>query len=121
MTDARPIVVPVEARIEVPRSARYFLLGDRPGDVEEIWFVLHGIGQLASAFIAYFADLDDGRRMVVAPEALNRYYTAPISVPSSERPVGATWMTKEDRDAEIRDYTRYLDLVHQRVTSARSR
>ena len=118
MSEPRPTVVPKEERVEVPRSARFFLLGDRPGSFDEIWFVLHGIGQLAAEFITYFADLDDGHRLVVAPEALNRYYTASISIPSSERPVGATWMTREDRDAEIRDYVRYLDLLHARLATS---
>ena len=117
MTKPRPTTVPAEGRIEVARSARYFTLGDPAAAADEVWIVLHGIGQLASQFITYFADLDRGRRLIVAPEALNRYYTASISVPSSERPVGATWMTKEDRDAEIRDYVRYLDLLHARLAS----
>lgn len=80
--------------------------------------MLHGIGQLAGDFIEYFAVLDDGRHVVVAPEALNRYYTQPISIPSADRHVGATWMTKEYRDAEIADYVRYLDLLHAELLAA---
>jgi predicted esterase len=78
----------------------------------DLWIVLHGFGQLAGDFIEYFTELNDGSRVVVAPEALNRYYTAPPSVPSPERPVGATWMTREFRESEMRDYIRYLDLLH---------
>jgi predicted esterase len=90
-------------------------MGDDGEAVDELWFVLHGIGQLAGEFIRYFGDLASGRRLIVAPEALNRYYTAPTSVPASERPVGATWMTREDRINEIRDYVRFLDLLHAKV------
>lgn len=80
------------------------------------WFVLHGYGQLAGEFIRYFADAASPARLIVAPEALSRYYLLPPdAAPASERPVGATWMTREDRDVEIVDYVRYLDTVHEAV------
>ena len=115
MTELRPLRTGTEHTIEVPRTARYYTIGDESAAVHELWFALHGFGQLAGEFAQYFADLADGRRLVIAPEALNRYYAAPASVPASERPVGATWMTREDRQNEIRDYVRYLDLLHDEV------
>ena len=115
MTDPRPLRFPTACAIEVPRTARYYTLGGDDPAIEEMWFVLHGFGQLARDFIAYFGDLTDGRRLVIAPEALNRYYAAGASVPAKDRPVGATWMTREDRENEIKDYVRYLDLLHDAV------
>ena len=108
MTDSRSR----EHHITVERSARYVTLGPRDGTAREIWFVLHGYGQLAAEFIGLFARLDDGTRQIVAPEALNRFYLFGVEgTPASERPVGATWMTKEDRLGEINDYVSYLDAV----------
>ncbi len=52
--------------------------------------------------------LDDGRRYLVAPEGLSRFY---LSESPTERRVGASWMTREDRLAEIDDYVAYLDAV----------
>lgn len=118
LTKPRPIRTAVEHTIEVPRTARYYEMGAAVGG--DLWIVLHGFGQLAGDFIEYFVELNDGSRVIVAPEALNRYYTAGLSVPSAERPVGATWMTREFRDAEMRDYIRYLDLLHAEL-SARCR
>jgi predicted esterase len=115
MTKPRPIRTSAEHTIEVPRTARYYVIGEAIGG--DLWMVLHGHGQLAGDFIEYFAELNDGSRVVAAPEALSRYYTAPISVPSVDRPVGATWMTREHRDAEMRDYIRYLDLLHLELTA----
>jgi predicted esterase len=104
-----------EHHITVERSARYETLGPRDGSAQEIWFVLHGYGQLAKDFIRLFANIDDGTRQVVAPEALNRFYlVGPDAAPAAERPVGATWMTKEDRLSEINDYVSYLDAVAAR-------
>ena len=99
-----------EHRLTVPRSARYFTIGasDTPTDV---WFVLHGYGQLAARFLRSFEGLDDGRRLIVAPEALSRCYLDP----GEHQKVGAVWMTREDRLAEIADYVRYLDTVYGEV------
>lgn len=104
-----------EQRLTVPRSARYFTLG-RPE--REVWFVLHGYGQLAARFLPYFEALDDGTRLVVAPEGLSRFY---LTESPTERRVGATWMTKEDRLAEIEDYVRYLDAVYEDVLRSTDR
>lgn len=96
---------PRQHRITVPRTARYFTLGGESG-AREVWVVLHGFGQLAERFLPWFAPAASAERLIVAPEALSRYYTDHVA-----RKVGATWMTSEDRPAEIADYVRYLDLV----------
>jgi len=101
--------------IRVARTARYETLGSER-TAREVWFVLHGYGQLAASFIQAFAVLDDGKRLIVAPEALNRFYLVSVdSGPAVDRPVGATWMTREDRQAEIADYVEYLDALAIRV------
>lgn len=118
MTKPRPTRPVEEATIEVPRTARYYTMGRETAIVDELWFVLHGFGQLAREFVQFFGDIADGRRLVIAPEALNRYYSAgSTSVPATERTVGATWMTREDRHNEITDYVRYLDLLHERFAT----
>lgn len=96
-----------EHRLSVPRTARYVTLGNEvaPGD---IWFVLHGYGQLAARFIRQFAAIDDGARLIVAPEALSRFY---LEAGGSDK-IGASWMTREDRLTEIADYVRYLDALY---------
>lgn len=97
--------------IVVPRTARYYTLGPTHGFPRELWFVCHGYGQLADRFLRQFAPLDDGTRLIVAPEALSRYYLDPIPMrrhdPSPR--VGASWMTREDRESEIADYVAYLE------------
>jgi len=98
-------------RIEVPRSARYLVAGGEE-EPRELWVVLHGYSMLAEEGLRWFAPVVTPRRRVVAPEALNRYYTN-----HELKKVGATWMTREDREAEIRDYVRYLDLVLAELTA----
>src|SRR5262245_36958952 len=104
--------MPREHHGRVERTARYYTLGPLSEGVRELWFVLHGYGNLAAKFLRSFEELDDGSRRIVAPEALNRFYLiAPDKAPANERPVGASWMTREDRESEIVDYIDYLDVV----------
>src|SRR3989440_9423273 len=102
-----------EHRVSVARTARYFTLGSLRG-AGEVWFACHGYGQLASRFLEKLRVLDDGTRYLVAPEGLSRFY---LSESPAERRVGASWMTREDRLAEIEDYVQYLDAVYQAVFS----
>jgi predicted esterase len=96
--------------IQVPRSARYLTLGKVGPSLKQVWFVCHGYSQLATQFIKYFKVLDDGTRLIVAPEGLSRFY-----VDHATGKIGASWMTKEDRLTEIDDYVRYLDTLYEHV------
>lgn len=93
-----------EHHLPVPRTARYHTLGDA-AQARAIWIVLHGHGQLARYFLRKFEGLEDGR-FIAAPEGLSRFYTD-----EAHSRVGATWMTREDREHEIADQATYLDLL----------
>ena len=111
--------VPHAHHLRVQRTARYYTLGGVAGIPRTFWFVIHGYGQLAAEFIRYFGDLASGDALVVAPEALNRFYlAAPDKATARDRPVGATWMTREDRLSEIADYIEYLDALYDDVAAA---
>ena len=104
-----------EVPIRTQRSARFYTLGGRDDGAApaELWMVLHGYGQLAGRFIRHFRGIAGPDRLVVAPEALNRFYVpGPGGVRShAAARVGATWMTREDREREIADQQAYLDAV----------
>ena len=98
--------------IVVPRTARYVTLGPEGSAADEVWLACHGYGQLASRFIRRFGVIDNGRRLIVAPEALSRFYLSGGTGPHSDGDkVGASWMTREGRDSEITDQVTYLDRV----------
>ena len=90
--------------IIVSKTARYFVLGEPSNKIESIWFVLHGFAQLAEDFIKNFESFADNTKLIIAPEALNKFY-----IKGAEGSIGATWMTKEDRQNEINDYVNYLN------------
>lgn len=105
-----------EHHLRVTRTARYVTLGRPHAGLREVWFVCHGHGQLAGRFIRHFAPLASPTRLIVAPEALSRFYLDPVSSgPAADRRVGATWMTREDRLSEVNDYVGYLDALHTHV------
>lgn len=105
-----------EHHLTVSRSARYVVLGEAAPGVGAVWVALHGYGQLAARFARHCRPLAGPGRLVVVPEALSRFYVEPARGGShAQARVGATWMTREDRLAEISDYVAYLDRVHARV------
>jgi len=106
---------PESHQLEVARTARYLTLGRMEGPLDEVWFLFHGYGQLASEFLGHARALARDRRLLVVPEALSRFYH------EDHKTVGASWMTREDRLAEIDDYVGYLDRLHHRIFEGRHR
>lgn len=105
-----------EHHIPVSRTARYCTLGAPLGQPRELWYVCHGYGQLAARFLRRFTSLNDGSRLIVAPEALSRFYLERPGRTHAHSPIGASWMTREDRLSEIDDYIRFLDALHVQLS-----
>jgi predicted esterase len=105
--------------LEVRRTARIAMLGPAgppPPEVRELWYVLHGYGERAAPFLENCRAVDDGLRLIVAPEALSRFYQGDLNALSHRSaPVGASWMTRDEREHEIADYLRYLDDLHATI------
>ncbi|MGD0483546.1 MAG: phospholipase, partial [Gemmatimonadales bacterium] len=105
-----------EHHLTVERTARYFTIEPAEGGAaREVWFGLHGYAQLAEKFLRVLEGLDDGTRLIVAPEALARFYLHPEPPPTGVGHIGASWMTREDRLSEIADNVAYLDALARHV------
>jgi predicted esterase len=105
-----------EHHITVARTARYVTLGTVHEGVTEVWIVCHGYGQLARRFMRHFTPIESMHRLILAPEALSRFYVdAPSVTRHAEAKVGASWMTREDRLSEINDYVNYLDTLYAQL------
>lgn len=96
--------IPREHRLTVARNARCYTQGGAAAT--EAWVLLHGYGQLAARFLRGFGPLATPSRLLVAPEGLSRFY-----LEAGAGKVGASWMTREDREHEIGDYLAYLEQV----------
>ena len=95
--------------IETTRTARYFTLGNVNNETKGLWMVLHGYAQNGSDFINQFATLANEGHYIVSVEAMSRFYAKGFY-----GNVAASWMTREDREADIKDNTEYLWRVYEK-------
>ncbi|MDX2182438.1 MAG: hypothetical protein SFW08_00495 [Gemmatimonadaceae bacterium] len=104
-------VVATSSTLVVPKHARVWHSGPVGTAVTDLWVGLHGYGQLAEYFVRHLLPLVSPTTRVMAPEALNRFYleAAETRAAGGSQRVGATWMTREDREHEIADYIAWLD------------
>ncbi|TVT42992.1 phospholipase [Hymenobacter setariae] len=99
----------MEHHFSVTRTARYEQLGKFSAATRQLWLVAHGYGQLVEYFSRHFKSvqvLDPTGTVIVAPEALSRFY-----LNGTNGRVGASWMTTADRLTEIADQTAYFDAL----------
>lgn len=92
-----------ENHIIVEKSARFYLNNPSSKEIKSFWFVFHGYAQLGLDFIKDFDFLDNENTLIVAPEGLSKFHT--------KDKIGASWMTREDRQNEINDYLNYLEQI----------
>ena len=93
-------------KIAITKTATYYSLGD-VSSAKTIWFVLHGYGYSAKHFINKFEAILTNEIAIIAPEGLSKFYLNGV-----EGKVGASWMTKADRENEITDYVNYLNQLY---------
>lgn len=106
----------IEKEINFNFSARYYKSGEITNDTKHVWFVIHGYGQLAKYFLPKFSALINRETCVIAPEGLSRFYLDDITsrTQSGNNRVGATWMTRENRLADIQNYLDYLHTIFKK-------
>lgn len=94
--------------LEVRRTAKIVSNGNIDEKTKDIWLIVHGYGQLAERFINKFDVLRNDNTAIVVPEALQRFY-----LDGTGGKIGASWMTKEEREIDIKDNHYYLDQVFE--------
>lgn len=72
--------------------------------------MLHGYGQLAKFFIRKFKQLGE-EYTIIAPEGQHYFY-----LEGTSGRVGASWMTKENREQDIKNHIAYLDAIHTELS-----
>jgi predicted esterase len=99
------------SKLTCTKTFRYATAGSSQS--KKLMYVFHGYAQLAPNFIRKFHDLDD--YYIVAPEGMHRFY-----LKGSAGRVGASWMTKEERLDDIEDNCKWLNKLHQKITTENS-
>lgn len=98
------------------RTARYAMAGCAAGAAQRWWMGLHGYGQTAASFLKPVAPVVPADTLCVAAEGLNRFYREmPRPDGSHLQRVGATWMTRENREDDIADTVAWLTRLHAHV------
>ncbi len=95
----------------VSRHARVGVVGD-PAKAREAWLILHGHGMLARGILHWFQSAERSDRLLVAPEALSRFYT---ELSGGKRAVGASWVTREDLANDLEDQFAYIARAVQEI------
>lgn len=98
---------PAEKKVSYQISNTYSTLNEFTSQTKNVWVVLHGIGYLSRYFLKYFKDLDPEENYIIAPQAQSKYY-----LNNEYRHVGASWLTKENTEAEIENVLNYLEEVY---------
>ncbi len=99
----------MQHKIKINKTATYYTEGDLK-TAKTIWFVLHGYGMLSKYFIKKFSPIINDSTCIVAPDGLSKFYTNGF-----HGRIGASWMTKEDRENEIEDYINYLNQLYTTI------
>ena len=92
----------MEHKLIAQKTFRYQQIGELD-KATHLLIVLHGYGQLAEFFIRKFNDVPENY-LVIAPEGMHRFY-----LNGTSGRVGASWMTKEDRESDIQDNLNWLN------------
>lgn len=97
-----------EKKVFYQTSNSYSTLNEWTDKTKNVWVVLHGFGYLSRYFLKYFKDLDTDENYIIAPQAQSKYYLS-----NEYRHVGASWLTKENTEAETENVLNYLDEVYK--------
>ena len=100
----------IKKTLQIEKKARYFQLGNPGNDTSIVWVVLHGYGMLSEFFIQKFKKLENKNTLILAPEALNRFY-----IDTNYGRVGASWMTKDERQDDIKENIKYLNSLMDQI------
>ena len=96
-----------EKQVSYQISNTYSVLNEFTENTKNIWLVCHGIGYLSRYFIRHFNHLNPNENYIIAPQAQSKYY-----LKSDYRHVGASWLTRENTEADIENVLKYLDEVY---------
>lgn len=100
----------IKKTLQIEKKARYFQLGNPGNNTSIVWVVLHGYGMLSEFFIQKFIKLENKNTLILAPEALNRFY-----IDTNYGRVGASWMTKDERQDDIKENIKYLNSLMDQI------
>ncbi|MFY0625577.1 MAG: phospholipase [Reichenbachiella sp.] len=104
----------MEKNVEFNITAPFCTLNELTKETTDLWIVCHGFGQMAKHFIRRFDVLDKQSNYVIALQGLSRFYF------DQYQKVGASWMTRENKDIDLKNQKSYFDAVLSNVLNGES-
>lgn len=101
-----------ETELQIQTTYPVYTLNELTDKTNTIWIACHGYGQLARYFVKRFDVLDATQNFVVAPQGLSRFYSD-----GNYGKVGASWMTKENRELDLYNQRQYFDMIFDQILS----
>lgn len=102
----------------VPRTARYYALGEAGAATQQVWFCLPAHAMPTASLAQHLAPLAVDGRLLILPEGLSRYALPPPvqasladDVPALAPQTGAAWFAPDSLLPDLADLTSYLDLL----------
>ncbi|EDP96357.1 esterase [Kordia algicida OT-1] len=96
-----------EKEIAYQITNTYSTMNKLTSKTKNVWLVCHGIGFLSRYFINYFDELNPEENYIIAPQASSKYY-----LKNEYKHVGASWLTKENTKAEIKNVMANLNAIY---------
>ncbi len=86
----------------------YHTLGVITSKTENIWIAFHGYGELSDKFSNHFRKVDLEKNYIIILQAPSKFY-----LKTDFKNIGASWLTRENHDIEIKNTLIYVDNVIQ--------
>lgn len=102
-----------ETQLKLETTHPVYTLNELTNKTKTIWIVCHGYGQLAKYFVKRFDILHPTENYVIAPQGLSRFYLG-----GNYGKVGASWMTKENRELDLLNQRQYFDIIFEQLLSS---
>ena len=93
---------------QIDFKAPYYTFGELNRETDTIWIACHGYGQLAEFFLKKFKIFEEQGHFGVILQGLHKFYFTPDRV-------GASWMTKHDREIDLENQFTYYRQVFDDV------
>ncbi len=97
-----------EKNLSYQTTNTYSTLNELKSQTKNVWIVFHGIGYLSRYFLRHFKHLDPQKNYIIAPQAPSKYY-----LNNEYKHVGASWLTKDNTEAEMENVLNYLDEIYK--------
>lgn len=99
-----------EHRATFAKTSPFYTFGQFSKQTTDVWWLFHGYGQLGQYFYKKFEVLPSQTHFFIIPEGISKFYYEGFT-----GKIGASWLTKYQREQEIADTLQYLREIKRQL------